>query len=160
MHSSKKGNQWYFGMKAHIGTDTQSGLVHTVEGTAGNVHDVTMTGQLLHGQEEAILGDAGYTGADKREDVQTKANWFIAMKAGKRKALDKQSPIGAAQEQHEKSKASLRAKVEHAFGVLKCQFGYRKVRYKGLAKNTAQLQTLFALVNLYRARKQLQAMMG
>ena len=82
------------------------------------------------------------------------------MKAGKRKALDKQSPIGAAQEQHEKSKASLRAKVEHAFGVLKCQFGYRKVRYKGLAKNTAQLQTLFALVNLYRARKQLQAMMG
>ena len=160
MHSSKKDNQWYFGMKAHIGTDTQSGLVHTVEGTAGNVHDVTMTGQLLHGQEEAILGDAGYTGADKREDVQTKANWFIAMKAGKRKALDKQSPIGAAQEQHEKSKASLRAKVEHAFGVLKCQFGYRKVRYKGLAKNTAQLQTLFALVNLYRARKQLQAMMG
>ena len=160
MHSSKKGNQWYFGMKAHIGVDSQSGLPHHVEATAGNVHDVTMTGQLLHGQEQVILGDAGYTGADKRADAATQASWLIAMKAGKRKALDKQSPLGQAQERHEKAKASVRAKVEHAFGVLKCQFGYRKVRYKGLAKNAAQLKTLFALVSLYLARKKLMASMG
>ena len=158
MHSSRKGKQWNFGMKAHIGTDTDSGLVHSLVGTSGHVHDVTQVGKLLHGQEQGILGDAGYLGADKRADVHTPAAWFIAMRPGKRKALNKQDPIEGAIEDFEKAKAKVRAKVEHAFGVLKCQFGYRKVRYKGLEKNTAQLHTLFALVNLYLARKPLQGL--
>jgi IS5 family transposase len=158
MHSSRKGLQWHFGMKAHIGTDTDSGLVHSLVGTSGHVHDVTQVHKLLHGQEQGILGDAGYAGADKRADVHTPAAWFIAMRPGKHKALNKQDPVEGAIDRFEKAKAKARAKVEHAFGVLKCQFGYRKVRYKGLEKNTAQLHTLFALVNLYLARKPLQGL--
>ena len=154
MHQTKKGNQWHFGMKAHIGVDADSGLVHTVIGTAANVNDVTQGYGLLHGQESVVFADAGYQGAAKREEA-TGVPWQVAMRPGKRRALDKHSPWGSLLDKAEKLKASVRAKVEHPFRVVKCQFGFTKVRYKGLAKNTAQLFTLFALSNLWMARRQL-----
>jgi IS5 family transposase len=154
MHQTKKGNQWHFGMKAHIGVDAESGLVHSVIGTAANVHDVTQANALLHGEETLAFGDAGYQGVDKRPEA-TDVNWNVAMRPGKRRALDKHSPWGHLLDMAELLKASIRAKVEHPFRVLKCQFGFTKVRYKGLAKNTAQLITLFALSNLWLVRKRL-----
>ncbi len=154
MHQTKKGNQWHFGMKAHIGVDADSGLVHTVVGTAANVNDVTQGHALLHGQEEVVFADAGYHGAMKRPEA-TGVQWQVAMRAGKRRALDKTNPIDALSENIEKLKASVRAKVEHPFRVIKCQFGFMKVRYRGLAKNTAQIKTLFALSNLWMARKRI-----
>ena len=154
MHQTKKGNQWHFGMKAHIGVDADSALVHTVISTAANVNDVTQGYGLLHGQESVVFADAGYQGAAKREEA-TGVPWQVAMRPGKRRALDKHSPWGSLLDKAEKLKASVRAKVEHPFRVVKCQFGFTKVRYKGLAKNTAQLFTLFALSNLWMARRQL-----
>ena len=153
MHQTKKGNQWHFGMKAHIGVDAESGLVHSVIGTAANVHDVTQGHGLLHGQESVVFGDAGYQGADKRPDA-TGVEWLVAMRPSKRRAL-KGTSLGDLLDQVEKLKASVRAKVEHPFRVIKRQFGYTKVRYKGLAKNTAQLVTLFALSNLWMVRKRI-----
>jgi IS5 family transposase len=158
MHQTKKGNQWHFGMKAHIGADRDSGLVHTVVGTAANVADVTVGHALLHGKEEHVFADAGYQGAAKRPEARGKAHWHVAMKAGERKRWKKVPRIGRLIEYAEKLKASVRAKVEHPFRVIKLQFGYRKVRYRGLAKNTAQLHTLFALSNLWMARSKLLAM--
>ena len=126
MHSSQKGKQWYFGMKAHIGVDADSGLVHTVRGTSGNVADVVEGNSLLHGQETDAFGDAGYQGVDKRPDAQKGVTWHVAMRPGKRKELDKENkPVDALIEQLEKLKAGIRAKVEHPFRVLKRQFGYR-----------------------------------
>jgi len=153
MHQVKKGNQWHFGMKAHIGVDADSGLVHTVIGTAANVNDVTKGHALLHGEEQVVFADAGYQGAPKREDA-TGVEWHIAMRPGKRKT-QKHTPWGTLTEQAEKLKASVRAKVEHPFRVIKRQFGHCKVRYRGLAKNTAQLITLFALSNIWMARSRL-----
>ena len=153
MHQTKKGNQWHFGMKAHIGVDADSGLVHTVIGTAANVNDVTQAHALLHGQEQVVFADAGYQGAPERDDA-TGVDWHIAMRPGKRKQ-QKHTPWGQLTEQAEKLKASVRAKVEHPFRVIKRQFGHCKVRYKGLAKNTAQLITLFALSNIWMVRKTL-----
>lgn len=158
MHSSKKGNQWYFGMKAHIGVDADSGLVHTVRGTAGNVSDVVEANSLLHGQETDAFGDAGYQGANKRPDASKSVRWHIAMRPGLRRTLDKDKPADALIDQLERTKASIRAKVEHPFRVLKRQFGYVKVRYRGLKKNTAQIVTLFALSNLWMVRHKLQAL--
>ena len=153
MHQTKKGNQWHFGMKAHIGVDADSGLVHSVVGTAANVNDVTQAGALVHGEETDVFADAGYQGVAKREETQgIKANWHVAMRPGKRKVLDKSTPMGAIMDKLEKTKASIRAKVEHPFRVIKRQFGHVKVRYRGLAKNTAQLHTLFALSNLWMVR--------
>ena len=161
MHSSKKGNQWYFGMKAHIGVDADSGLVHSVRGTAGHVADVTEGSSLLHGEEAVVFADAGYQGADKRPDANPSVRWHVAMRPGKRKKLDKAgNPIDALIEKVEKLKASIRAKVEHPFRVVKRQFGYVKVRYRGLKKNTLQLKTLFALSNLWMARHPLMATQG
>ena len=156
MHQTKKGNHWHFGMKAHIGVDADSGLVHTVVGTAANVNDVTQASALVHGEETDVFADAGYQGVAKREEVQgIEANWHVAMRPGKRRALDKESPMGAVLDQLEHVKARIRAKVEHPFRVIKRQFGHMKVRYRGLAKNTAQLHTLFALSNLWMARRRL-----
>jgi IS5 family transposase len=156
MHQTKKGNQWHFGMKCHIGVDADSGLVHTVVGTAANVNDVTQASALVHGEETDVFADAGYQGVAKREEVQgIEANWHVAMRPGKRRALDKDSPMGAVLDQLEHVKARIRAKVEHPFRVIKRQFGHMKVRYRGLAKNTAQLHTLFALSNLWMARRRL-----
>jgi IS5 family transposase len=153
MHQSKKGNQWHFGMKAHIGVDAQSGLVHTLVGTAANVHDVTQAQALLHGDETDVFGDAGYQGVEKREEnLELPVTWHVAMRPSKRKALDK-SAIGELMEKLEHTKASIRAKVEHPFHVVKNLFQHRKARYKGLAKNTAQLFSLFGLANLVLARR-------
>ncbi len=153
MHQTKKGNQWHFGMKAHIGVDAESGLVHTVIGTAANVNDVTQGHALLHGEEQVVFADAGYQGADKREEA-TGVAWQVAMRPGKRKQ-NKHTPWGELLEQAEKLKASVRAKVEHPFRVIKRQFGHVKVRYRGLKKNTQQLYTLFALSNLWMVRRTL-----
>ena len=156
MHQTKKGNQWHFGMKAHIGVDADSGLVHTVVGTAANVNDVTQASGLVHGEEADVFADAGYQGVSKREETQDiDANWHVAMRPGKRRALDKATPMGAVLDKLEHVKASIRAKVEHPFRVIKRQFGHVKVRYRGLAKNTAQLHTLFALSNLWMVRRTL-----
>lgn len=159
MHQTKKGNQWYFGMKAHIGVCADSGLVHSVIGTAANVGDVTQAGALLHGEEQVAFGDAGYRGVAKRVEAQG-PEWHVAMRPGERKKLN--PFIGGEFEvlALEKWKASVRAKVEHPFRVLKRQFGYTKVRYRGLAKNTAQILTLFALSNLWMARRQLMGARG
>jgi IS5 family transposase len=158
MHQTKKGNQWHHGMKAHIGADADSGLVHTVTTTAANAHDITQAHELLHGEETDVFADSGYRGVEKREEVQNKhpeVNWHVAMMPSKRQALDKDTPMGVILEKLERTKASIRAKVEHPFRVIKRQFGYVKVKYRGLAKNTANLMTLFALSNLWMARKRL-----
>jgi transposase, IS5 family len=158
MHSSKKGNQWYFGMKAHIGVDADSGLVHTVKGTAGHVHDITEGHSLLHGQEKVV--DAGYLGVDKRADAKHEVQWHVAMRPGKRKALDKSHAADAMLDEAEKLKAGVGAKVEHPFRVIKRHFGYLKVRYRGLKKNTQQLVVLFALSNLRMVRSKLMQLQG
>ena len=153
MHQSKKGKNWFFGMKAHIGVDAASGLTHTLVGTAGNVADVTQAHALLHGQESMAMGDAGYQGVEKREENAGKAiTWYVAMKPSKRKALG-QERLDRLREKLEHTKASVRAKVEHPFHVVKNLFRHRKVRYRGLAKNTAQLFMLFGLANLVLARR-------
>jgi len=155
MHQTKKGNQWYFGMKAHIGVDEESGLVHHVECTAANAGDVTQVHKLLHGQEDTVCGDSGYTGADKRDELRDVTSVFlIAEKPSKLRAMKNQRDRPYA-ERWERFKASLRAKVEHPFRVIKRQFGYTKVRYRGLAKNTAQVLTLFTLSNLWMVRRRL-----
>ncbi|WHZ11508.1 MAG: Mobile element protein [Burkholderiaceae bacterium] len=160
MHQTKKGNQWYFGMKAHIGVDADSGLVHTVRGTAANVNDVIEANSLLHGEEADVFADAGYQGAAKRPDARGEVNWHVAMRSGKRRALDKTKTVDSLIDQVERIKASVRAKVEHPFRVIKRQFGHVKVRYRGLKKNTAQLSTLFALSNLWMVRAKLLALDG
>ena len=154
MHQTRKGNQWYFGMKAHVGVDAQSGLTHSLVTTAANVSDVSQTRSLIHGSETRIHGDAGYQGAEKRpenSDVQD-AEWLIATKRGKIKAL----PEGLHKDvlkEWERRKAQVRSLVEHPFHVLKNLFKYRKVRYRGLENNTAQLYTLFALTNLLISKR-------
>lgn len=162
MHQTKKGNQWHFGLKAHIGVDQESGLVHTLVTTAANVSDISQTPALLHGQEEAVWADAGYVGVDKREDMQEalaangqEVQWHIAKR---RKTIETmmdgwQKKLAQA---HEKLKARVRAYVEHPFHVVKNIFRHKKVRYKGIAKNDAQLNVLFALSNLYMMRDQLR----
>jgi IS5 family transposase len=158
MHQSKKGNQWYFGMKAHIGVDMESGLVHTVVATSGNVSDVTQTHALLHGEEKHVMGDAGYIGVEKREEniEKTEVEWHIAAKRSKVENLSNEN-VRVALEKLEKAKASIRSKVEHPFNVVKNIFKFRKTRYKGLAKNEAQLFTLFGLANLVMVRRRLPA---
>ena len=155
MHSSKKGNQWYFGMKAHIGVDAESGLVHSVRGTSGHVSDIAEGNSLLHGQERFGFGDAGYLGIEKHPDARLDVIWHIAMRPDRRKKLNKDNEADALLDQAEKLKAGIRAKVEHPFRVVKRQFGFVKVRYRGLKKNTAQIITLFALSNLWMVRSKL-----
>lgn len=158
MHQTKKGNEWHFGMKAHIGVDMQSGLVHTLVTTAANVNDVTQAHQLLHGKETLAFGDAGYQGVEKREENQgSTVKWLVALRPGKRKALP-DTELGRMDEQIEKLKAKIRAKVEHPFHYVKNLFGHKKNRYWELAKNTAQLFTLFALANLVIAKRRLFAL--
>jgi transposase, IS5 family len=156
MHQTKKGNQWHFGMKAHIGVDVASGVVHPLTGTAANEADITQMAALLHGQEEAVFADAGYTGADKRAEHENRdVSWNIAIKRGIIKAL----PQGLRDmaEAVERALAQLRAPVEHPFHIVKNLFRHGKLRYRGLNKNTAQLYTLFALANLVIVKKVLLA---
>ncbi|MGG4645801.1 IS5 family transposase [Pseudomonas aeruginosa] len=156
MHQTKKGNQYYFGMKAHIGVDDESGLVHSVVGTAANVADVTQVDKLLHGEENMVGADAGYTGVEKRPEHEGReVIWQIAARRSTYKKLSKRSALYKAKRKIEKAKAQVRARVEHPFRVIKRQFGYVKTRFRGLAKNTAQLVTLFALSNLWMVRRHL-----
>ena len=156
MHQAKKGNQYYFGMKAHIGVDDESGLVDSVVGTAANVADVTQVDKLLHGEENMVGADAGYTGVEKRPEHEGReVIWQIAARRSTYKKLSKRSALYKAKRKIEKAKAQVRAKVEHPFRVIKRQFGYVKTRFRGLAKNTAQLVTLFALSNLWMVRRHL-----
>ena len=158
MHQTKKGKQWYFGMKAHIGVDASSGIIHTVVTTPANDHDVTQAGNLLHGEEKSVFGDAGYQGVEKRDENKDRQNtWHIALRPGKRKALP-DDEIGRIDEAIEKLKAKVRAKVEHPFHILKNRLGLKKTRYRGLMKNTAQLFTLFGIANLLIAKRKLLAL--
>jgi IS5 family transposase len=156
MHQTRKGNQWHFGMKAHVGVDVASGVVHSVAGTAANEADINHMAAVLHGREEAVFADAGYTGADKRpEHCDRDVSWNIAIKRGIIKALPKGLRDWA--EPVERALSQVRAPVEHPFHVVKNLFRHKKLRYRGLAKNTAQLYALFALANLVIAKKALIA---
>lgn len=161
MHQTQKGNAWHFGMKAHIGVDADSGLVHSVTATAANVADIAQTAALLHGQEKVGFADAVYQGVEKRPEMaaHAKVQWHIAAKRGKIKALP-EGPLKAAVQELEKVKAQVRSLVEHPFHVIKNLFHHRKTRYRGLAKNLAQLYTLFALANLVIAKRALLAPAG
>lgn len=159
MHQVKKGNQWYFGMKAHIGVDAASGLVHTVVGTAANVSDINVADALLHGEEHAAFGDSGYQGVHKRVEAGG-PTWHVAMRPGRRRLLNPFIESEFVAERVEKMKASIRAKVEHPFRVIKQQFGFTKVRYRGLMKNMAQIVTLFTLSNLWMALRPLMGARG
>ncbi|MEO5959346.1 MAG: IS5 family transposase, partial [Opitutaceae bacterium] len=155
MHQTKKGNQWYFGMKAHLGADRDSKLVHTVIATAANVADIAKTSELLHGEEAQVHADAGYTGVEKRPEIvalERKLDWQIACKRGLIKALAEGAQKEAVKAA-EKAKAAVRAFVEHPFHIVKNLFGYRKTRYRGLAKNGHQLHTLFGLANVMIAAR-------
>lgn len=161
MHQTKKSNQWHFGMKAHIGADDESGLVHTVVSTAANVSDISQTAALMHGEETRMGADAGYVGVTKRDEVQKKlqnmpqkVSWRIA----KRRKPIKEMAEGWQKDlalKHEKLKASIRAKVEHPFHIIKNIFKHKKTRHKGLQNNHTQLNMLFALSNLYMVREKL-----
>ena len=145
MHQTKKGNEWHFGMKMHIGTDDELGLVHSVTGTSANVHDITESEKLLHGEEERVRGDSGYRGIDKRPEHRDRdTNWQISMTPSKRRLLNPRS----VEARQEKSKASIRAKVEHPFRYVKQMFGYSKVRYRGLQKNMERIHLLLGFSNL------------
>ncbi len=154
-HSTKKGKNWYFGYKAHIGVDKDTGLVHTLKTTAANVHDVTMMPQLLSGEEKTVYGDSGYLGAEKREDavLRNKNGKKIQYKINRRPSQSKnRSTRSNAQiKRREREKSSVRAKVEHVFAVVKSRFRYRKTRYRGLQKQAAKLNMVFALANLILA---------
>ena len=157
-HQTKKGNTWYFGYKAHIGVDKTSGLVHHVEATAANVHDVTVVPNLLYGEEESVHGDSGYLGAEKREDaiIHNSQGKKIRYKINRRPSQSKNNTARSKGQirRREREKSSVRAKVEHVFGVVKGQFGYRKTRYKGRRKQLAKLHMIFALANLVLANRQ------
>ena len=154
-HQTKKGNTWHFGYKAHIGVDRGSGLVHTVKATSANVHDVTVVPQLMTGEEEVVYGDSGYIGAEKREEAIVlnskgkKVNYQINRRPSQIKKLSKSGQYKAKKREHAKS--SVRAKVEHVFGVVKCLLKFRKTRYRGLRKQTAKFNIMFALANLILA---------
>ena len=156
-HQTKKGNTWHFGYKAHIGVDRETGLVHHVEVTGANVHDVTVVPELLTGEETEVFGDSGYLGADKRKDAIThnKYGKTIRYKVNRRPSQSRNSTVRSRGQirRREREKSSVRAKVEHVFGVVKNLFHFRKTRYKGRRKQVAQLNMLFALANLYLADK-------
>ena len=150
MSQSKKGNQWYFGMKAHIGVDAKSGLVHTVGVSTGSVHDAKVMDGLVREDDRAVFGDKGYVN-EKKKRAARRAGVYWAVR-------DKAKPgrqLSGSQRKRNKKHGSIRAKVEHVFRVMKCQFGYRKVRYRGIKKNAAQVFSLLALANLYLARRRL-----
>jgi len=156
-HQTKKGNTWHFGYKAHIGVDADTGVVHTLEVTAANVSDVTVTPQLLTGEEQVVYGDSGYQGAEKREDAVTKNKQGkkVRYRTNRRKSQAKKLAgwkLGQFR-RREREKSSIRSKVEHVFGIVKALFGYRKTRYKGRRKQSEKLHMMFALANLYLADK-------
>ena len=155
MHQTCKGKQWHFGMKVHIGVDSESGLIHSVETTAANVHDLTPAAELLHGEETVVYADAGYQGIEKRREMEGRGIGFrTAMRPGKRRALP-DTPEGRLDDLIETAKAHFRAKVEHPFRVIKRQFGFQKTRLRGMVKNRCKVNVLAALSNLFMARRAL-----
>lgn len=158
MHQTKKGNAWHFGMKAHIGVDAKSGLTHSFTTTAANEHDLNQAEHLLHGDESFVFADAGYRGAEKRDELKdAEVGWHIAEQPSKVKALKQHPRINKVPINIEYLKASVRAKVEHPFRIIKCQFGFTKARYRGLMKNDGKLAMLFALANIARVDQMLRA---
>jgi len=150
MSQSKKGNQWYFGMKAHIGVDADSGLVHTAGVTTGKVHDAKVMANLIREDDTAVYGDKGYVSSEKKHAAEAAGVlWAVKEKAKPGRDLTQR------QRARNRRFGKVRAKVEHVFRVLKCQFGYRKVRYRGIAKNGAQVFALLALANLYLVRRRI-----
>ena len=154
MHAVKKGNQWYFGMKAHIGVDAGSGLVHTVTATSANVHDIAEAHHLIREDDEVVYGDAGYRGIEKRDEIERDEHlkgveWRIAKRPGKIKEM-KQGFHRWCDVKEEYLKAKVRSKVEHAFHIMKCIFGFRKVCYRGIEKNLNRLFMLFSQVNVLK----------
>lgn len=161
MHQVKKGNQWHFGMKAHIGAVAHTGLVHTMVTTSANEPDVAHMHRVLHGHEKVVHGDAGYQGVQKRAELKgCDAELVIARRRSTYQKLDACEPSRTLIRKVEHAKASLRAKVEHIFHVVKNLFHHRKCRYKGLAKNTAHMNTLFAMANLMLSRRKLCVLGG
>lgn len=155
MHQTRKNNQWYFGMKIHVGADVNSGVAHTVTVTPANEADISALPELLREDDEVIFGDAGYASDEyKRGSRQMGLSWMVNDK-GKPKN-SKRPGLSAKQKRRNRKLSSVRARVEHLFRIIKCQFGYRKVRYKGLEKNRVQVMSLMALANLYLMRGNLQ----
>ncbi len=150
MSSTKKHNNWFFGMKAHIGVDSRSGLVHSLEGTTTKIHDKDVA--LFHGQEKSKFGDKGYVKDEDKKNARAQGIFWGVLDKGKRNHA-----LSSSQKKRNRKLSSIRAKVEHPFQVIKCQWKYTKVRYRGLQKNTLQLFTLFSLVNLFKVRKKLMA---
>lgn len=152
MHQTRKGNEWHFGMKLHIGVDLESGLTHSLSAAAANAADVTEAHRLLRGDEREAYGDAGYQGAERRPELAASAvEWRVAMRPGRRRRLPPGSPLA----ERERRRAALRATVEHPFLYVKHRFGYRRTRYRGLAKNRERLALLLGLANLLIAEPQL-----
>jgi IS5 family transposase len=151
MSQSKKGNQWYFGMKAHIGVDARSGLVHTAGVTTGKVHDAKVMDNLIREDDRAVFADKGYVNEKKKRAARA-AGVYWGIKEQRKPGRQ----LSASQKKRNRRNGCVRAKVEHVFRVLKCQFGYRKVRYRGIEKNGAQVFSLLALANLFLARRQLR----
>jgi len=152
MSSTKKGNDWYFGMKAHIGVDAESGVTHSLETSTAKVHDSRIWDELLHGEETSVWADKGYVSAEREAAFSEEGKvWGVMRKAPKGGTLHPED------EKINRIIAMVRARVEHPFRILKRQFGYVKTRYRGLAKNRAQLFTLFALGNLFLVRRRLLA---
>ena len=152
MHQTKKGNEWRFGMKCHIGVDAGSGLVHTMTVTAANEHDITETAKLLREDDRAVYGDSGYLGVQKRPETTSNEHFSkIDFRINRRpSSLPQVSDNAIDWERYiEKRKSSVRCKVEHAFQIIKCQFGYKKVAYRGLKKNENRLYAMFTCANLY-----------
>jgi IS5 family transposase len=150
MKQTKKGNQWYFGMKAHVGTDTGKGLVHSVVVTNAAVHDSKVMNELLHGEEEAVYGDKAYAGEERQKECESRGiEWRVKRKAYRGKQLSEED------KEYNHRHGRIRAKVEHVFQVVKHLWKYRKVRYKGLYKNAVQVYSLFMLANLYLVRREL-----
>jgi len=151
MSQSKKGNQWYFGMKAHIGVDARSGLVHTAGVTTGKVHDAKVMDNLIREDDRAVFADKGYVNEKKKRAARA-AGVYWGVKEQRKPGRQ----LSTSQKKRNRKHGAIRAKVEHVFRVLKCQFGYRKVRYRGIVKNGAQVFALLALANLFLARRQLR----
>jgi len=152
MHQTKKGNQWYFGMKVHVGADVNSGTVHTVSVTPANASDIGQLPNLLREDDRAVFGDAGYVhNSLKRAARKAGVLWGVSLKARPKERL------GSGQKARNRKVSSIRSRVEHVFRVMKRQFGYTKVRYRGLEKNAAQVFTLIGLTNLYMKRRHLMA---
>ena len=161
MHQTRKGNQWYFGMKAHTGVDKDSGLVHTVAISAANLHDSQAMDELLYVQETALWGDSAYQSKERQQTAEDNGlSWHVNVKASRHRALTDEERAQNRERSRARATGWPRAIVEHPYRIVKVLWGHTKVRYKGLLKNALQFFTLFALANVYHARRKLLPVMG